>query len=64
MTAVTLERQVFTVVIGHVGSGGSNKSASAVWLILDGAKKTTVVMRDQDVGQLIEGVSHASGSLQ
>ena len=31
-----------------------------VWLTFDGALKTTVVMGDQDAGQLIEAVSCAS----
>lgn len=34
---------------------------SAVWLTFQGAMKTTVVMRDQEAGRLIEAVNNAAG---
>ncbi len=37
---------------------------NTVWLTFDGAWKTTVVMGDQDAGQLIDAVSCASGNPQ
>lgn len=49
----TPDGQIATVIV--------MRRKSAVWLTFDGAKKTTVVMEDQDTGQLIEAVSHASG---
>lgn len=36
----------------------------AVWLTFNGARKTTVAMRDQEPNQLIEAVSGASDSPQ
>lgn len=52
----TLEAQPITVIV--------MRRRSAVWLTFNGATKTTVVMGNQDAGQLIEAVSHASGSSQ
>lgn len=52
----TPECQAATVIV--------MRRRSAVWLTFEGAEKTTVVMGDQDAGQLIEAVSHASGNPQ
>ncbi|MCA1604605.1 MAG: hypothetical protein LC775_03800 [Acidobacteria bacterium] len=52
----TPEGDVATVIV--------MRRRNAVWLTFNGAMKTTVVMADQDAGQLIEAVSCASGSPQ
>lgn len=51
----------FRTPAGQVATVIVMRRKCAVWLTFDGAEKTTAVMEDQDAGQLIEAVLHASG---
>ena len=56
LTFRTPEGEAATVIV--------MRRKNAVWITFNGAVKTTVVMKDQDAGHLIEAISCASGSSQ